>query len=256
MPDWKIAQAHKLAPTYAASLYAVILIRNFLPGSMDMSDAIFKNKKPNLEKLRLFGFSLDNGVYKYTIGIADGQFQMIITIMDNGTVSTKVVDPSLNEEYVLHRTPGACGSFVGRVRTDYENVLREISEKCFEPNVFKSNDAQKVIQYVRDTYHDELEFLWQRFPDNAIFRRKDSNKWYGALLVLSKKKLGLDSDEVIDILDFRVNTEDIGFVVDGKKYFPGYHMNKKHWCTVCLDGSVPIDEIFQRIDASYALSVK
>ncbi|MBK8881277.1 MAG: MmcQ/YjbR family DNA-binding protein [Bacteroidales bacterium] len=32
---------------------------------------------------------------------------------------------------------------------------------------------------------------------------------------------------------------------------PGYHMNKKHWNTVQLDGSVPDKEIFSWIDHSY-----
>lgn len=32
---------------------------------------------------------------------------------------------------------------------------------------------------------------------------------------------------------------------------PGYHMNKKHWNTVMLDGSVPDREIFSWIDHSY-----
>ncbi len=34
---------------------------------------------------------------------------------------------------------------------------------------------------------------------------------------------------------------------------PGYHMNKKHWNTVMLDGSVPDKEIFSWIDHSYNL---
>jgi len=34
---------------------------------------------------------------------------------------------------------------------------------------------------------------------------------------------------------------------------PGYHMNKKHWNTVLIDGSVPDKEIFSWIDHSYAL---
>jgi len=34
---------------------------------------------------------------------------------------------------------------------------------------------------------------------------------------------------------------------------PGYHMNKKHWNTVTLDGSVPDKEIFGWIDHSYDL---
>jgi predicted DNA-binding protein (MmcQ/YjbR family) len=34
---------------------------------------------------------------------------------------------------------------------------------------------------------------------------------------------------------------------------PGYHMNKKHWNTVMLNGSVPDKEIFSWIDHSYEL---
>ncbi len=37
---------------------------------------------------------------------------------------------------------------------------------------------------------------------------------------------------------------------------PGYHMNKKHWNTVTLDGTVPEDEVKGMIDDSYELVVK
>jgi predicted DNA-binding protein (MmcQ/YjbR family) len=37
---------------------------------------------------------------------------------------------------------------------------------------------------------------------------------------------------------------------------PGYHMNKTHWNTVVLDGSIPRGEIERMIDRSYALVVK
>ena len=37
---------------------------------------------------------------------------------------------------------------------------------------------------------------------------------------------------------------------------PGYHMNKKHWNTVTLDGSIPHDEILSQIDDSYSLVIK
>ena len=155
----------------------------------------------------------------------------------------------------MHRIPGANGAFVGRVKEEYEMILQTISEQCFEPDVFKSDAAKQVIQYVKDTYQDELEFLWKRFPDNAIFRRQDTGKWYGAMLVLSRQKLGLNSGEKIDILTLRIEPDHLASVVDGVRFFPGYHMNKRHWYTICLDGSVPIEEIYQRINASYLLAV-
>lgn len=37
---------------------------------------------------------------------------------------------------------------------------------------------------------------------------------------------------------------------------PGYHMNKKHWNTITLDGTIPSREIFNMIDHSFDLVTK
>ncbi|MBC8170503.1 MAG: MmcQ/YjbR family DNA-binding protein [Anaerolineae bacterium] len=37
---------------------------------------------------------------------------------------------------------------------------------------------------------------------------------------------------------------------------PGYHMNKRHWNTVTVDGSIPDHEIYDMVDQSYKLVVK
>lgn len=37
---------------------------------------------------------------------------------------------------------------------------------------------------------------------------------------------------------------------------PGYHMNKKHWNSVILNGSLPRTELLRMVDNSYALVVK
>jgi predicted DNA-binding protein (MmcQ/YjbR family) len=37
---------------------------------------------------------------------------------------------------------------------------------------------------------------------------------------------------------------------------PGYHMNKKHWNTIYLDGTIPDKEVFSWIDHSYDLVLK
>jgi len=37
---------------------------------------------------------------------------------------------------------------------------------------------------------------------------------------------------------------------------PGYHMNKEHWNTVILDGTVPREEIEKMIETSYFLVIQ
>jgi predicted DNA-binding protein (MmcQ/YjbR family) len=41
-----------------------------------------------------------------------------------------------------------------------------------------------------------------------------------------------------------------------KAITPGYHMNKWHWNTIKIDGSIPDEEIYMMVDMSYSLVVK
>lgn len=221
-----------------------------------MNQIFFHNKNANPERLLAYGFVQDHSGYCYETEIANNLFRLVVLITYAGEVNTQVIDQETGDEYILHRTAKATGAFVGMVKADYEAVLAEIAEKCFDPDVFKSEQAKKVIAYVREKYGDELEFLWKKFPDNAIWRRKDTNKWYAAILTVSARKLGLESDERLEILDLRLPPEEMTATVDQKRFFPGYHMNKKHWYTLILNGSVEIEEICKRIDKSYILARK
>lgn len=176
--------------------------------------------------------------------------------INNGEVQTRLLDVDNDCEYTLHVVSGAQGEFVGTVRTAYECALSDIRDKCFIDDVFKSDSAKAVIQYVSGKYGTPLEFLWKKSPDNAIYRRKDNQKWYAAILTVARNKIGLEGSGNIEILDLRSEPMQLEQIIDNKRYFPGYHMNKKNWYTICLDGSVRNDEIFERIDISYELAEK
>lgn len=221
-----------------------------------MTEVVLKNRKLNIKKLLSFGFAHTDNGYIYRAGLIDGQMTLIVKADTDGKIYTEIKDNANGEEYVLHRVAGAAGPFVGRVRTEYEEALEEISAKCFDIEVFKGEQTKEIIAYVREKYGDELEYLWQKFPDNAVIRRKDNKKWYAAVLTVSRRKLGFDSDETVEILDLRLKPEEMESTVDGIKYFPGYHMNKKHWITICLDKTVPMKEICMRIDESYLIAMK
>lgn len=95
------------------------------------------------------------------------------------------------------------GKFVGELRNEYENIIEDIISKCTSKEIFKTKQSQEIISYIKEKYKDDLEFLWEKFQDNAILRNKDNNKWYGVLLIIPEKKLGLNSDNKIEIIDLR-----------------------------------------------------
>lgn len=81
-------------------------------------------------------------------------------------------------------------------------------------------------------------------PDTLVF------KVGGKLFLLA----GLDSEP----LQFNVKCDPEKAVELREEYacvLPGYHMNKKHWNTIIIDGSVPTRLIKEWIDHSYQLIV-
>lgn len=221
-----------------------------------MFEETFKNKKLNTQKLCPFGFEPKKNCYEYSAPLAGGALTLTVYIHGDGKINTLVTDAETGDEYVLYRNPDACGSFVGQVKEEYSALLASIEKNCFETDFFRSACARKIVEYSREKYGDELEFLWTKFSDNAVLRRKDTQKWYAVLMAVSKSKLGVESTERTEIIDLRIKPENMQSLVDNKKYFPGYHMNKKHWLTICLDGSVSPEEICRRIDESYSLAAK
>ncbi len=209
------------------------------------------NKKPNYPKLIEYGFAKKEEGYIFSCDLIDGAFRLDICISDSGYAKLAVWDKETNDEYALVHNKDAVGSFVGRVRSESEKVFSDVVAQCYDPDIFKSEYAQLVIKYIRDKYNIDAEYLWEKFPNNAIFRESQSQKWFAALLTVERRKLGIDEDGAIEIIDLKNTPDNIIALVDGKTYLAGYHMNKKHWYTMCLDGSVPIEEIYSRIDSSF-----
>ena len=210
----------------------------------------FENRTIHDEKLKDYGFD-KNGIYETQIG--SKEFKVIVELTKEKQVS-KVIDIESKEEYTLVDIEDAVGNFVGHIRKEYEEVLNDIIEKCTTLNTFHQKQSLEIIQYVKETYHDELEFLWKSYPDNAIWRNQKNGKWYAALLTIAERKLGMDSDKMVEIIDLRYPKEEINKIIDGKVVYPGYHMNKKSWITIPLDDSMKTEDIIELLDISYKIS--
>ena len=213
-----------------------------------------KDKKIDLKKLEEFGFKLIDNSYCYHTSLLKNQFKMTIKINLDNSIFTEIIDVETNEPYVLHLLEMKRSGYSEKVYKAYSQILEKIQKECFEDEIFKANYTKEIVAYIKNKYRDELEFLWEKSPKNAVVRRKSTKKWYVAILTVSKRKLNLDSDEIIEVINLHNRVEEIEKLIDNKKYFPAYHMNKKHWCTICLDGTVELKEIYKLIDISYELA--
>lgn len=219
-----------------------------------MREENLKNKTVDVDKLENFGFHKAADGWIYEKNISDDQLSLTLKFT-GGKLFSRVED-TFGEEYILHLVEGSSGGYVGTVRDEYEKILAAFFENCCVENIFRAELTKNLVAYVRAKYGDELEFLWEKYPNAAIVRRKDTQKWYALIMEISERKLGLDSDNLVEILDLRGNPDELKNLVDGEKYFAGYHMNKKSWLTIRLDGSISFDEICTRIDESYIRATK
>ncbi len=221
----------------------------------EMINNIFKNTTINPKNLLEYGFMYKEGTYTYSCELLDGEFILKVEIDTNKNIKTQVIETDTNEIYTLHLTD-AEGSFVGKIREEYTNILEDIAKKCFDKQIFKFPQTIDVIKYIKNKYNDDVEYLWEKFPDNAVTRRKDNQKWYLAILTVKKEKLGIDSQEKVEVIDLRAKTEELPELIKQKNIYPGYHMNKKHWISIILDNTTKMEDICNRIDESYNLATK
>lgn len=118
------------------------------------------------------------------------------------------------------------------------------------------SDASKVIDYIEETYDIKPEYLWKD-SESAALRHKADKKWFGVIMPgIAWKKLGADREGAVDILNVKCDPIILPSLLDGHGLFPGYHMNKQHWISIALDGSVPMEKAIWLIDSSYLLTLK
>lgn len=114
-----------------------------------------------------------------------------------------------------------------------------------------------IFEYAKEKYAVEPDFPWGGMPESGVLRHKENKKWFALVMEVKKKHLGLGSSEkTIDVINLKCEPAAVGFLLDRAGFLPAYHMNKKHWITILLDGSVPLEDIRTFIDVSYEITKK
>ena len=117
-----------------------------------------------------------------------------------------------------------------------------------------AGDRNQMIQFIAEQYSAHEENPWKKYPNYAVFRHKSNQKWFALMMNISKSKLGLPSDEMIDVLNVKCDPMLISTLRNEKGVYPAYHMNKENWLTLALDGSIKDDQLKWLLDQSFELT--
>lgn len=116
-------------------------------------------------------------------------------------------------------------------------------------------NRSELIDYIQNNYGVDPESPWAKYPDYLVFRRKNNAKWFAVIMRISSRKLDANkNEEIVNIINLKAPPELIGSLRLKDDIYPAYHMNKEHWITIKLPGSLTEDEIKELIEDSYRLT--
>lgn len=111
---------------------------------------------------------------------------------------------------------------------------------------------EDILHYVSSQYGTEPENPWIDLPGHTVLRHLNG-KWYGIIMHIPRSKLGINANDNVNILVSKCDPMMRDLLLSEKGFYPAYHMNKEHWITVVLDGSVNADLAFHILDMSHQI---
>jgi len=117
-----------------------------------------------------------------------------------------------------------------------------------------------IEQYIASQYSVEPDYPWDGY-EYAVFRHAGNRKWFALTMRVRRDKLdiaeankdnGGDDGGFVDVINLKIDDPVLhDMIVHEKGIIPSYHMNKRHWITVLLDGTVADSQVEELIDISY-----
>ena len=114
----------------------------------------------------------------------------------------------------------------------------------------------EYAHFINDLYGINYDCPFDDDLDAWVFRHPDNKKWFALVMTIKKKKLGINSDEYINVVNLKCAQEIIDDLWKEPGIFPAYHMSKSHWLTLTLDGSCSDDTLKWVTNISFELTRK
>ena len=113
---------------------------------------------------------------------------------------------------------------------------------------------ESVTEYIQARYGAEPEYLWPKYPDTFVFRHAGNRKWFAVVMGVQRKKLGLPGEGTTFLMDVKCGPILGGSLLGVPGVVRAFHMNKKNWLGVLLDGTAQEDTVKELLEISFDLT--
>ena len=114
----------------------------------------------------------------------------------------------------------------------------------------KPMTRQDFLDYCSNTYNTVPDFPFDEDFQTAALRHVRNRKLYALVMHVPRRKFGLDSDEIVDVVNVKIPLDMYGAFDASDGVYPAYHMNKIHWVSILLQDAED-DVVGILTDASY-----
>lgn len=223
---------------------------------MVIEEEIFNHHLLEENKLLDYGFQKEKDYLIYSKNVLNDTLKIVLKVDNNLKLEAKIYDLEFGDEYQNFRFANQTGGFIFEVKETLRTILIDIKDKCSVPTLYTSNQANKIDRYIFLKYEDEASFPFEKFKYYGVYKNKKDGKWYAIIMQVNTNKLGLKKDELIEIINLKLEPSLISSLIDNKHYFPAYHMNKQNWISILLDDTLKDEIIFDLIDKSYLFTIQ
>ncbi|HEP1792271.1 TPA: MmcQ/YjbR family DNA-binding protein [Streptococcus suis] len=207
--------------------------------------------KPHLPSLIPFGFLFANNRYTYREVFMEGQFEAVVEVDEAGQWTSFIWDVDMDELYTAHLVTAPAGAFVSQVKEAYEAILLRVTEACFIALPFTKDQSNRLAQLIKEQWGDLPDYPFAKLPTYGAFRHPANSKWYALVSQVPRDKLdGSGAKEEVEIVKLKVDGREIAELLSLSGVYPAYHMSKKTWVSVLLDGTVADEVLFALVERS------
>lgn len=210
---------------------------------MTCANEYFYGYKFDFNKLLDYGFKSNKDKYVFSKNL-DSNLLLKIEIDNYGCISFIIWDNDFNDECLSYNTSPT-------IKSLWNNVFDDIKDKCCYKQKYKSDQANLVDKFIKDSFNVDAEFLWEKYPEFGVYRNMFNKKWFAIIMNIDYSTIDKSKSGQVCVVDIKSN--EIQNLLKQQSFYPAYLMNKNNWITMVLDNTISLEIIFNLIKHSYEL---